>query len=124
MEAGSTNTSDQFLEIAERSTIFNGVVASTISDVLWTRQGEPQRLRGNFGTPNTFEVMGVPPLLGHVITPAGVAAIPTEHYLTATTCTCSSCCWFTWTVVRAGGFLGKYFWKTAFITSIWPMSLR
>jgi putative ABC transport system permease protein len=63
-------TSDQFLEIAERSTIFNGVVASTISDVLWTRQGEPQRLRGNFGTPNTFEAMGVPPLLGRAITPA------------------------------------------------------
>ena len=26
---------DQFLEIAERSTVFDGVIASTISDVLW-----------------------------------------------------------------------------------------
>lgn len=62
-------SSDQFLEIAERSTIFDGVIASTISDVLWTDGAEPQRLRGNFGSPNTFQVMGVPPLLGRTFTP-------------------------------------------------------
>jgi predicted permease len=55
---------DQFLEISERSRIFDGVIASTISDVLWTGEGDPQRLRGNVGTFNTFDVMGVPPLLG------------------------------------------------------------
>ena len=55
-------STDQFLEIAERSTIFEGVIASTISDVLWTGAGDPQRLRGNHGTFNTFDVMGVPPL--------------------------------------------------------------
>jgi predicted permease len=55
---------DQFLEIAGRSTIFDGVIASTISDVLWDSGSEPQRLRGNYGTFNTFDVMGVPPLLG------------------------------------------------------------
>ena len=55
---------DQFLEIAERSTIFDGVIASTISDVLWSGEGDPQKLRGNHGTFNTFDVMGVPPLLG------------------------------------------------------------
>lgn len=60
---------DQFLEIAERSTIFDGVIASTISDVLWTQEGDPQRLRGNHGTFNTFQVMGVPPLLGRTPTP-------------------------------------------------------
>jgi predicted permease len=59
---------DQFLEIAERSTIFDGVIASTISDVLWTGEGDPQRLRGNHGTFNTFDVMGVPPLLGRTPT--------------------------------------------------------
>jgi len=62
-------STDQFIEIAERSTIFEGVVASTISDVLWTDGAEPQRLRGNIGTPNTFQVMGVPPLLGRIYTP-------------------------------------------------------
>jgi putative ABC transport system permease protein len=59
---------DQFLEIADRATIFDGVIASTISDVLWDSGSEPQRLRGNHGTFNTFEVMGVPPLIGR--TPA------------------------------------------------------
>jgi putative ABC transport system permease protein len=62
-------STDQFLEIAERNSIFEGVIASTISDVLWTGSGEPQRLRGNYGTYNTFQVMGVPPLLGRTITP-------------------------------------------------------
>jgi predicted permease len=60
---------DQFLEIAERSRIFDGVIASTISDVLWTGEGDPQRLRGNHGTFDTFEVMGVPPLLGRTPLP-------------------------------------------------------
>ncbi len=67
---GRTNyTTDQFLEIAGRSTIFEGVIASTISDILWTSESDPQRLRGNYGTFNTFEVMGVPPLLGRTPTP-------------------------------------------------------
>jgi putative ABC transport system permease protein len=71
-------STDQFLEIAERSTIFEGVIASTISDVLWTESGDPQRLRGNYGTPNTFQVMGVPPLIGRTSTPDDVlpAATP------------------------------------------------
>jgi putative ABC transport system permease protein len=72
---GRTNYStDQFLEIAERSTVFDGVIASTISDVLWTNGTEPQRVRGNYGTPNTFQVMGVPPLVGRVFGPDDVQA--------------------------------------------------
>ena len=62
-------TTDEFLEFAERSTIFDGVIASTISDVLWTGGGDPQRLRGNYGTPNTFLVMGVPALVGRTYVP-------------------------------------------------------
>ncbi len=65
----SDYTTDQFLEIADRNTIFEGVIASTISDVLWTGDGDPQRLRGNFGTANTFVVMGVPPVLGRPYLP-------------------------------------------------------
>jgi predicted permease len=61
-------TVDQFLEIAERNTIFEGTIASTITDVLWTGEGDPQRLRGNHGTFNTFDVMGVPPLIGRTPT--------------------------------------------------------
>jgi predicted permease len=62
-------STDDFLEIAGRSTIFDGVIASTISDVLWTEDGDPQRLRGNHGTPNTFLVLGVPALLGRYYLP-------------------------------------------------------
>jgi putative ABC transport system permease protein len=62
-------STDQFLEIAERNTIFEGTIASTISDILWTGDGDPQRLRGNYGTPNTFLVMGVPALLGRPYLP-------------------------------------------------------
>ena len=40
---------DQFLEIADRNTIFDGVIASTISDALWTGDSDPRRLRGNHG---------------------------------------------------------------------------
>ena len=46
------------------------MIASTISDVLWTGHGDPQRLRGNHGTFNTFDVMGVPPILGRTPTAA------------------------------------------------------
>jgi len=63
-------STDQFLEIAERNSIFEGTIASTISDVVWTSDGEPQRLRGNHVTTNTFEIMGVPPLLGRAVMPA------------------------------------------------------
>src|SRR4051794_39184161 len=67
---GSYYPIDQFLDIAERNTVFEGVIASTWSDVSWTGQGEPERLRGNHCTMNTFDVMGVPPLLGRTVTAA------------------------------------------------------
>src|ERR1700691_3553130 len=57
-------TPAQFNEIVEKTDIFNGVTASTISDVVLTGQDEPQRLRGNYITPNTFDVLGVQPLIG------------------------------------------------------------
>jgi putative ABC transport system permease protein len=61
-------TPAQFLEIAERNTIFSSTIASTVSDIL-TSKGEPQRLRGNYVTRDTFPTMGVPPLLGRALTP-------------------------------------------------------
>src|SRR5436309_11731841 len=42
---GSYYPIDQFLDIAQRNTVFSGVVASTWSDVTWTGAGEPERLR-------------------------------------------------------------------------------
>lgn len=66
-------TVDQFLEIAERNSIFQGTIASTVSDVEWTSAGDPKRLRGNVCTMNTFDVMGVPPLIGRTPTEADSA---------------------------------------------------
>src|SRR5580658_8714157 len=65
---GRNYTPSQFNEIAEKTDIFNGVIASTISDVLLTGESEPQRLRGNYITPNTFDVLGVQPMLGRATT--------------------------------------------------------
>ena len=65
---GSYYSIDQFLEIAERNTVFEGVIASTWSDVTWIGDGDPQRLRGNHCTMNTFDIMGVPPLIGRTMT--------------------------------------------------------
>jgi predicted permease len=57
-------TPQQFNEIAAKTDIFNGVTASTIGMVELTGNFEPQRLRGNYITPNTFSVLGVQPMLG------------------------------------------------------------
>lgn len=65
---------DEFLEIAERNTVFSHVIASTWSDVTWTGSGEPRRLRGNHCTMNTFEAMGVAPLIGRATTSFDEAA--------------------------------------------------
>jgi predicted permease len=71
---GSYYTIDDFLGIAQRNTVFSGVIASTWSDVTWTGAGDPQRLRGNHCTMNTFEVMGVAPLIGRVPAPPDASA--------------------------------------------------
>jgi predicted permease len=59
---------DEYVELARRASIFEGVAGSTISDVLWMYNGEPQRLRGNHISNNGFDVMGVPALHGRTVT--------------------------------------------------------
>ena len=61
-------TPDQYLDLVERTLVFEDLIASTISNVFWTGTGEPLRLRGNFVSVNTFRVMGVKPLLGRYLT--------------------------------------------------------
>jgi predicted permease len=70
---GSYYPIDSLLDIAERNPVFDGVIASTWSDVAWTGEGEPRRLRGNHCTMNTFDVMGVPPVIGRTTTAADAA---------------------------------------------------
>jgi predicted permease len=65
---GSYYATGPFLDISERNSVFTGVIASTWSDVTLTGEGDPLRLRGNHCTMNTFEVMGVPPLIGRTTT--------------------------------------------------------
>ena len=55
---------DRFNEIVRKTDVFSGISASTISNVVLTGGSEPQRLRGNYITPNTFDVMGVQPMYG------------------------------------------------------------
>src|SRR4029453_11860907 len=52
---GSYYPINEFLDIAERNQAFQGVIASTWSDVTWTAGEEPRRLRGNHCTMNTFD---------------------------------------------------------------------
>ena len=59
---------EQYNELAQKTDIFDGLTGSTISDVTLTGGSEPQRLRGNYITPNTFEVLGVQPILGRATT--------------------------------------------------------
>jgi putative ABC transport system permease protein len=66
-------TVDQFLDFRERTTIFDGVTASTISDVFWTGRTVPERLRGNHTTYDGLEIMGVPALAGRIFTAADTA---------------------------------------------------
>lgn len=63
-------TVDQFLDFREHSSIFEGVTASTISDLFWTGRPVPERLRGNHTTYNGLAMMGVAPLVGRIFTEA------------------------------------------------------
>jgi len=67
-------TPQQFNELVQKTDIFDGVDASTISNVILTGGSEPQRLRGNYITPNTFDVMGVYPMLGRASTAEDVVS--------------------------------------------------
>jgi predicted permease len=60
----SSYTVDEYVELTERTSVFDGLIASTITDVAMTGAGAPERLRGNYVSMNTFDVMGVPALLG------------------------------------------------------------
>src|SRR5580658_9168029 len=66
-------TPQEFNEIAQKTDIFNGVTASTVGNVEITGAFEPQRIRGNYITPNTFDVLGVQPILGRATTEADVS---------------------------------------------------
>jgi putative ABC transport system permease protein len=61
---GSSYFVEDYLDLEAQARVFDGVIVSTISDVLMIGTGEPERLRGNYVSMNTFDVMGVGPLIG------------------------------------------------------------
>ncbi len=63
-----TYTPQQFLEIAQKTDIFSGVAASAAGNVTLTGETDPQQIRGNYITANTFDVLGVQPILGRATT--------------------------------------------------------
>jgi predicted permease len=65
-------TPQQFLEIERNTNIFSGITASTITYVTLAGGPEPERVRGNYITPNTFDVLGVQPMLGRASTASDV----------------------------------------------------
>lgn len=81
-------TPQQFNEIAEKTDIFSGVTASTVGMVELTGKFEPERLRGNYITPNTFDVLGVKPIIGRATVASDVRA-GNHGTITSTQCSCS-----------------------------------
>jgi predicted permease len=60
----------EFLEFAEHNQSFEGVVASSSEDILYTDGEGTERFEGYFVTPGTFEFFGMPALLGRTMGPA------------------------------------------------------
>ena len=60
----------EYLEYAEQNHVFDGVIGSANTDVLY-RSGEGSlRFHGSYVTPGTFEFLGMPALFGRVMQPA------------------------------------------------------
>jgi len=63
-------TGPEFLDYVEQNHVFDRVIANDGEDVLY-RSGEgTELLKGSLVTPNTFEFLGMPALLGRVMQPA------------------------------------------------------
>jgi putative ABC transport system permease protein len=64
----SSNPSE-FLDYQEQNHVFDQVIGGTMENVVLTGQGLPGSWPGLWVTPNTFQVLGVAPILGRTITP-------------------------------------------------------
>ena len=60
----------EFLDYAEQSHVFDGVIGSANRDVLYTTGDSTERFEGLLVTPGTFEFFDMPALLGRVMQPA------------------------------------------------------
>ncbi|HTM90663.1 MAG TPA: ABC transporter permease [Terriglobales bacterium] len=62
------NRTAEFLELLKQMNLFEGVMGDAGADVFYTVGGRTRLANGHYETPNTFEFLGVKPLLGRPIT--------------------------------------------------------
>jgi putative ABC transport system permease protein len=62
-------TTPEFLDYAQRNHVFEGAIGDSNADVLYTTAEGTERFNGHRVTPNTFEFLGVAPLLGRAMQP-------------------------------------------------------
>jgi putative ABC transport system permease protein len=62
-------TTPEFLDYAQQNHVFEGAIGDSSADVLYTTAEGTERFNGQRVTPNTFEFLGVPPLLGRAMQP-------------------------------------------------------
>jgi putative ABC transport system permease protein len=60
---------DEYLAYRTQNHVFSADMGSATSDVLWTNADGTEQFDGAFMTPNTFLALGVPALVGRVVTP-------------------------------------------------------
>ena len=63
-------SSGEFLDYADQNHVFDGVIGMNGEDMLYTTGEGTERFQGELTTPNTFEFLGVAPLLGRAAQPA------------------------------------------------------
>ena len=62
----------EFLDYEEQSHVFEDVIGGSVDDVLYTTPQGTQQFIGGYVTPNLFDFLGVPALVGRTSTPADV----------------------------------------------------
>ena len=60
----------EFLDYSTQNHVFDGAIAMNQEDVLYTSGDGTERFQGELTSPNTFEFLGVPALLGRAAQPA------------------------------------------------------
>jgi putative ABC transport system permease protein len=66
-------TPREFLTYQQDNRVFDDVIGSGNEDVLYTTNDGVEYFNGSYVTPNIFQVLGVPALLGRVLTPSDAA---------------------------------------------------
>lgn len=64
----------EFLDYQAQNRVFDDVMGVAINRALWTPGGTPESVNAPLVTPNAFQFLGVPALLGRIATPADAQA--------------------------------------------------